>query len=279
MASTQPTMAQGSAEVNKQYFNDNADDYDARAEASNVANIIGENILLRREWSGAEWDEAATRVLDYACGTGLISRIIAPYTKQIIGMDISERMVEKFNEKVKNQGIPKEEMRAVVADLCADELDPSLSDPEYHNFDVIVCGFAFHHFSNVQLATKRLVERLKPNTGVLLVIDFKSHPPHPDHITNHGGHAHHGGHQHSDHGGQGKRATELKAQDTVAHGGFSQEDMRKVFEGTGLVEVDFVDVGPNGERGKAITFLGHGGGSGKDIQMEREVFMVKGKRA
>ncbi|PUU74816.1 S-adenosyl-L-methionine-dependent methyltransferase [Tuber borchii] len=274
MASAQSTLAQGSAEANKQYFNDNASSYDARAQVSNVTNIIGENILLRREWSGAEWDENTTRVLDYACGTGLISRIIAPYTKQIIGMDISEKMAEKFNEKVKNQGTPEEEMRAIVADLCADRLDPSLSDPEYYNFDVIVCGFAFHHFSNVQLATERLVERLKPNTGVLLVIDFKSHPL-PDRITNQGRHAHHGGHSHSDHG---KSAAKLNPLDTVAHGGFSQEDMRKVFGGAGLVEVDFVDVGPGGERGKAITFLGHDDGSGKDIKMEREVFMVKGRR-
>jgi len=169
-------------------------------------------------------------------------------------------------------------MRAIVADLCADDLDPSLSDPEYYNFDVVVCGFAFHHFGNVQLATERLAERLKPNTGVLLVIDFKSHPL-PDQIANHGGHTHHGGHSHSGHGGQGKGATELNALDTVAHGGFSQEDMRKVFGGAGLVEVDFVDVGPGGERGKAITFLGHDDGSGKDIKMEREIFMVKGRRA
>ncbi|RPB01846.1 S-adenosyl-L-methionine-dependent methyltransferase [Choiromyces venosus 120613-1] len=273
-------MAQGSAEVNKQYFNDNADSYDARAKASGVIGIIGENILLRREWSGAEWSENTTRVLDYACGTGLISQIIAPYTKQIIGMDISLKMVEKFNEKVRDQGIPEEEMRALVADLCADELDPSLSNSEYHNFDVIVCGFAFHHFSNVKLATERLVERLKPNTGVLLVIDFKSHRPFPSHIANHGGHTHHGGHPHSGHGHHGESAgAVLKALDTVVHGGFSQEDMRKFFEGSGLVDVDFVDVGPNGERGKAITFLGHDDGSGKDINMEREVFMVKGRRS
>ncbi|CUS13891.1 unnamed protein product [Tuber aestivum] len=194
-------------------------------------------------------------------------------------MDISEKMVGKFNEKVKNQGIPEEEMRAVVADLCADKLDPSLSNPEYNNFDVVVCGFAFHHFENVQLATTRLAERLKPNSGVLLVIDFKPHLPPPDRTANCGGQAHHGGHQHSGHGNRGKSATGLCAQDTVAHGGFSQEDMRKVFEGTGLVEVDFVDVGPNGERGKAITFLGHDDGSGKGVKAEREVFMVKGRRA
>ncbi|PWW78414.1 S-adenosyl-L-methionine-dependent methyltransferase [Tuber magnatum] len=278
MESAQSTIAQDSAEVNKQYFNDTADGYDARASASNIADIIGENILLRREWSGAGWDENTTRVLDYACGTGLISQIIAPYTKQIIGMDISEKMVEKFNEKVKNQGIPEEEMRAIVADLCAAELDPSLSNPEYHNFDVIVCGFAFHHFDNVQLAAKRLAERLKPNSGVLLVIDFKPHPPPPNHTANHGGHAHHGGHQHLGHGCQGKSATELNAQDTVAHSGFSQKHMRKVFEDAGLVEVDFVDVGPNGERGKAIAFLGHDDGSGKGIKTEKEVFMVKGRR-
>lgn len=72
-------------------------------------------------------------MLDYACGTGLISRVynmpflqkwyasgcvyllawqvLAPYTKELIGMDISEGMVEQFNQKVSLRNLSQNHMR------------------------------------------------------------------------------------------------------------------------------------------------------------------------
>lgn len=37
--------------------------------------IVGEEVLGSKEWSGVIWDENTTKMLDYACGTGLISRV------------------------------------------------------------------------------------------------------------------------------------------------------------------------------------------------------------
>ena len=41
------------------------------------------------------------RVLDFGCGTGLIGLNIAFFVKEMIGVDISKKMVEKFNKKLK----------------------------------------------------------------------------------------------------------------------------------------------------------------------------------
>jgi len=56
---------------------------------------------------------------------GLNSRLLAPHAKSIIGVDISQAMVEKYNLKVSNQGISPDEMRAICVDLKGetDELD------------------------------------------------------------------------------------------------------------------------------------------------------------
>lgn len=64
-----------------------------------------------------------------------MSRALAPYTKSIVGVDISEHMVNQYNKRVSDQGIPPEEMRAVAADLkgTEDELDG-------RKFDVVIVG-------------------------------------------------------------------------------------------------------------------------------------------
>lgn len=56
---------------------------------------------------------------------GLISKELAPYAKSIVGVDISQGVVDRYNLGVSNQGILPEEMRAVCAELKGrdEELD------------------------------------------------------------------------------------------------------------------------------------------------------------
>jgi cyclopropane fatty-acyl-phospholipid synthase-like methyltransferase len=54
-----------------------------------------------------------------------VSQTLAPYCKKIIGVDISQGMVDWYNMCVWNQGIEWEEMKAVCVELkgTEDELD------------------------------------------------------------------------------------------------------------------------------------------------------------
>lgn len=79
-------------------------------------------------------------------GPGLNSRVLAPFVKSIVGVDISQEMVDRYNKRVENQGIPREEMRAIcipeqllthVNDLRLAKL---LGDIE---FDVAIVRFLF----------------------------------------------------------------------------------------------------------------------------------------
>lgn len=71
---------------------------------------------------------------------GLISRQLAPEAKTLVGVDISQGMVDEYNHRVMNQGISTEEMRAVCVELKGEdgELDGA-------RFDVIVVGIIRDH--------------------------------------------------------------------------------------------------------------------------------------
>lgn len=94
---------------------------------------------------------------------------------------------------------------------------PHLDAPQYKDFDLVAVGMGFHHFQDLPLSTSRLVERLKPG-GVFMIIDFVTH------------------------------AMELSLKEhpsynTIAHHGFSEEELRKIFEGAGLEDFDIVRLG------------------------------------
>lgn len=142
-------------------------------------------------------------------------------------------------------------MHAVLGNLI-DPSDPnpaSLSGPEFHDFDIAAVGLGFHHFDDPALAAKRLGERLRKG-GVLMILDFMPH----GHFHGHDEHGH--GHEHP-------------AKKTVVHMGFSEEEMKKVFEGAGVGGgFEFVVLG------KGVVFEE----KEKGTKMERSVFMARGSK-
>ncbi|KAL5524727.1 hypothetical protein ACEPAF_9872 [Sanghuangporus sanghuang] len=149
------------AHTNREYFDKIADTYDEKPFFAEVAGMIGRAFLKEYDFS-----EEKTRALDFACGTGLVSRELAPHTNQIVGVDISQGMVDQYNQRVSNQSISPEEMRAICVDLKGAE-----SELDGQKFDVVVCSMAYHHFESIQDITRKLVFFLKPG-GALLVADL-----------------------------------------------------------------------------------------------------------
>jgi SAM-dependent methyltransferase len=176
---------------------------------------------------------------------------LAPYVTQCVGIDLSEGMVNEYNTSAQNQGIAASEMHAVLGNLLdvTSPNPPSLSGPEFHDFDIAAVGLGFHHFDDPALAAKRLAERLKKG-GVLMIVDFMPH----EHFHGHDGQGH--GHDHS-------------AKKTVMHMGFSEEEVKRVFEGAGVGGVfEFVVLG------KGVVFEDRE----KGAKMERSVFMARGSK-
>lgn len=73
---------------------------------------------------------------------GLVSRELAPLCKKIVGVDISQGMVDVYNTRVANQGIDTEEMKAVCVELngSEDELDGVKFDVALVRFIIIQPG-------------------------------------------------------------------------------------------------------------------------------------------
>ncbi|KAF8682959.1 S-adenosyl-L-methionine-dependent methyltransferase [Rhizoctonia solani] len=163
----------GVKEANRQYFDSQAHHHSGGYEASPARQLATQKAAATI-LEAVSFDEDKTIVMDYACGTGLLSQQLAPHTKTLIGVDISPKSVEYYNERVANQGIPPEEMRAICTELV--ERNTSDTDPfDGVEFDVIVCTQAYHHFEDIDDVTKTLASYLKPGTGVLVVVDMIRH--------------------------------------------------------------------------------------------------------
>ncbi|KAM0508375.1 hypothetical protein ACHAP8_000592 [Fusarium lateritium] len=225
---------------NQAYFGKIANEYDQRNADAIVQ--LEHSIQRRIPFIGIKQDG---RLLDYACGTGMLSRVLAQHTSEAIGIDLSEHMVNVYNTQAQNQVIigrvfespamvnyPNETQgssRLAFQGNLADPTDVSpeaFADSKFFGFDVAGVGLGFHHFDKPDLASKRLAERLKPG-GVLFIIDFVAH----------------------------KIDLQDAAKRGIAHHGFSEEQIRKMFEDAGLTDFAYQELP------EPITFkdpMGHG---------------------
>ncbi|KAF7870305.1 hypothetical protein EAF04_004051 [Stromatinia cepivora] len=254
-------------EKNRAHWDTHASTYDTRFQKTidQLTSIIQEPRVL--SFIGAPWQTDSTppsqtlKLLDYACGTGLITRALLPFITRSIGIDLSSSMVEQYNLRASNQGLGPSEMFAYHGNLLSSDPAPELEREDLYEFDIAVVGLGFHHFENPALAARKIGERLKKG-GILAVVDFESH----DGFENPHSHSH----ENSTPSQEQLNPQAQKAQETVTHHGFSQEEIQKIFEDAG-VGIDFGYM----VLGKGIVFHGTGvEGQGKD--MKRAVFMARG---
>ncbi|KAG2132866.1 S-adenosyl-L-methionine-dependent methyltransferase [Suillus bovinus] len=216
----------GFKEFNKNYFDEHGHRYNDHPDAHELARRLGVAMI-----NAYTFNEDSTLVLDYACGTGLISRNLAAHAKCIVGADISQVMVDQYNQSVFNQGIPPEEMRAVCCDLTV--AGPNQLDGM--KFDVVVCASAYHHIPSIEDVTKALASYLKPG-GSLLVTDIMK----PS----------------SAESAQALLPTEEAHINIIAHtGGFEEAVIKAVFEGAGLINFSFVTACKAKRNGHPVQFF------------------------
>ncbi len=159
--------------ANRAFFDDLAAKYDIKPWQKQVALQITNYIQQNLDFIGIPKHSDPTTLLDYACGTGMMSRALGPSVTSIQALDLSSKMVSRFNELAVNSEIPSvQKARAIEGNLLTDEDPPAeLNGPELHNFDIVAVGGGLHHFPDPAKAVGRLAQRLKVG-GVLLILDF-----------------------------------------------------------------------------------------------------------
>ncbi len=137
-------------------------------------------------------------VLDFGCGTGLLTLRFQPLVRSVTGIDSSNGMLAVLEEKIQ-----KEHLTNVVA-RCIDVEKGEIPDGRY---DLIVSSMTFHHIREVRPVLAILSSLLKPG-GTLAIADLDSDNG-KFHDTPEG----------------------------VFHNGFDRCIMKKHFESTGFVHI------------------------------------------
>ncbi|MBL1179224.1 class I SAM-dependent methyltransferase [Pantanalinema sp. GBBB05] len=120
---------------------------------------ISNTLSFLKTW--ADLPPTAT-VLDIACGTGELERLILAEhpTQPMVGVDISEQMLEVARQKLQNYPNIKFELASASA-LPFDDV----------SFDTVISANSFHYFDDPNIALKEMKRVLKPN-GNLIILDW-----------------------------------------------------------------------------------------------------------
>ncbi|THZ66394.1 S-adenosyl-L-methionine-dependent methyltransferase [Aureobasidium pullulans] len=244
-----------------------AKEYDAKPWQKKIASQVAEALNSHADWLGADWTSASDQechLLDYACGTGSVTRALSTHITHATGIDISSAMLSQYTSLLSSTH-PSLVLKTSVADLCSPDPQPSISGPEFHNFDIAGVALGFHHFANPATCIANLASRLKKD-GVLFIVDWLPNKIAPGEHIGHA-HAHPDSHDHNhNHNHVKEEETEewKKMKKTIKTNGFTEEDMRKIFVEAGFEEFGFVVLGEkfvlemNGKKVEKTGFIAKG---------------------
>jgi ubiquinone/menaquinone biosynthesis C-methylase UbiE len=112
------------------------------------------------------------KVMDFGCGTGLLTSHFLNVADELIGIETSSGMLEQFSERFKDIS----RVKSIAINLETESLPSDVG-----TFDLIVTAMAFHHLKDPKAVLSLFKNHLKPN-GMVFVIDLDEEDGtfHPD---------------------------------------------------------------------------------------------------
>lgn len=150
----------GHADANEKHFDEHGAEVLGSEHGKKLGRQAAEAFL-----NAFTFDKEKTTVLDFACGNGNVSFNMAGSCKSIVGVDISTKMIELYNEMAQKEGL-SDKISGLRVDITSDACP--LGD---QLFDVIVCSLSYHHLTSPDEMTRILSKFLVPG-GLIMVIDF-----------------------------------------------------------------------------------------------------------
>lgn len=155
------------------YFDKEASTWDDAPHRIALVKGVGEAILREAK------PTKGMDVLDYGCGTGLVSLYLLPHVRSVTGADSSPGMLEVLQKKIAEGGIAN--MKVIRLDLEHE----SVSNERY---DMIVTSMTLHHVVDTDRVLRAFREMLVAG-GILCIADLDTepglfHPPEAGHAHN-----------------------------------------------------------------------------------------------
>lgn len=142
------------------YFEDAAATWDNEPRRVAMAKAVGETIL-REARPTKDMD-----MLDYGCGTGLLSLYLLPHVHSVTGADSSAGMLQMLQTKLKEADI--QNLKILSLDLEQDRLP----DNRYH---LVVTNMTLHHVAATDRVLRAFHDLLLPG-GTLCIADLDTEP-------------------------------------------------------------------------------------------------------
>ena len=102
-------------------------------------------------------------VLDYGCGTGLVTLRIQPFVNTVTGMDSSEGMLSVLNYKISRQKL---------TNVFTLHHDMETGEVLHDRFHLIVSSMTLHHIQQPEILIKKLSKYLHIG-GYLCIVDLE----------------------------------------------------------------------------------------------------------
>ncbi|KAJ3405514.1 hypothetical protein HDV05_006536 [Chytridiales sp. JEL 0842] len=195
------------------HFDDHAENWDKKDETQRLSTKAVEAIKTK---GGLKLDPAATKLIDFGCGTGLLSEKLADTVHSIYGIDVSPNMIEVANRKAATLPELRGKFSAACLDIGQDDHFRTLLQTHENSTDLICSHLVFHHLPQVPLALSRLIQLLKPSEGRILITDIQNTPNAYDF-----------------HSAEAHKAT-------VHHHGFTAQDFEDWLKAAGFVNVQVI---------------------------------------
>lgn len=140
-------------------FNSNAAGWDDNPRRLAIAEAVAAALIESAD------PKPTMRVLEFGCGTGLVTLRIAPRVGSLTAVDTSSGMLDVLKAKLQEAGLCNVEPRTL--DLTAPEAADTLGEP----FELIYSSMTLHHIADTGAFLQRLAGMLKPG-GMLAVADL-----------------------------------------------------------------------------------------------------------
>jgi len=101
------------------------------------------------------------RVLDIACGTGIVTCEFAKHTKEVIGLDITDEMLNQARKLQKEKEQNNIDFRNSNVEVLPFE---------DNSFDIVFTRYSFHHFLDTQKVFDEMLRVCKKD-GKIVIVD------------------------------------------------------------------------------------------------------------